>query len=697
MKEFNESNLMFNQSEIRQQKATRRNFYQEDDDLLGLDYTSQTSNLSKQQLQSDTVPKSGPGMTNNLVSTSKFYVKPNEHNDYNILLKSQLDKEPVKSESIQPPIKNTLLGLLNNPSNDKLNFRSSTILPSDLQTEKFKEQNYGINELHHSVSSAPKPSLLERLRFTSLANSKQESLEPAKPLPKTKGYQDEEELDDILDFPQSISESFKSYANKEQAAKNDNLEIVTDLRNQFSEEEEFQSSSETEIQIEHKKEILRPVPKYTEPNPSRKPITLDDDESHLVDLTVPQQLSLPTPNKQPIEDKFQESNLFNKHKDQENLISGHEDEIPILILARNVPDKRITVTVADRLQQFKKVVFYKISGSYELPDDITSQVILHRYNDFKVLHILLGEQFYYKVLPRLPEKNILYKLKTSRQMLEQRAIHLENYLNKLLEIESVNTSDFLKQFLTDRDGFAWITQTPENALALQKEGMIQSTTSKINSIWNMIAQKDRLDDPGFYAVYAKEVDSFHLFLKNTLDNLLKLRENMKGLSQNVKTLTGISQAIKPKSVKPDSHSEEEQSDADKDQATNPPILGESLLTTTRSKVQQRPPSSPHLLDQIIIRLNDMLEDILSCKESLGRKDKIYREFEQAKNQYKNSQISRDITERNSVLIGYKKQIDELEQSFKPELSKKILAVKERLDDLMQHSLQSALVDAFRLE
>ena len=696
MKELNESNLMFNHSEIRQQKTSDRKSYQDDDDLLRLDYTSQSSNQSKPEPKVDGIFQSGLGPTTNLPGTSKILYRLSEQNEYKVLVKSKLEVEPAKSESFPVSGKTSLLGLMRNTHSGKMNLQSSTNLPYDLQADKFKTPDYGLGELHNSVSSAPKPSLFERLRLVSLNNSKQKPLAPSKIEPKEMPGFDEDDMDDVLDFPQSISESFKSYADKKPAVKEDNLEIVTDVRNQFSEEEEFLSSSETEIQVEHIAEAP-PIVKYASPNISPELKTANFEDSQLLDLADPPQISSPFEYIALPNEKIAVSNIFIKNQDQKISNFEGDDNIKIVVLKNNVPARRITVSVADRMQQFKKVVFYKISGSYESPDDITNQFILRRYNDFKMFHILLGEQFYYKVLPRLPEKNILYKLKTTRQMLEQRASHLECYLNNLLEIDSVNTSDLLKQFLTDRDGFEWLIQSPETALILQKESMLQKTTHRISSVWNMISQKDRLDDPGFYAVYAKEVDSSHLFLKNTLDSLLLLQDSMKGLSHNVKSLKEVSQALKLKSPKIDFTSREEQPDSEGKQESITMIQKNKVLTATQPKNHQKLNSPPRLLENLITRLNEMLEEILSCKESMGRKDKIYQEYEQAKNQYKNSQMARDAGEKSTLIAIHRKRIDLLEQLFKPELAKKIMAVKEKLDDLIQHSLQSALIDVLKLE
>ncbi len=372
------------------------------------------------------------------------------------------------------------------------------------------------------------------------------------------------------------------------------------------------------------------------------------------------------------------------------------DDEPDAESSKDKPRNRINVAVADRRHQLKEVVFYKITGSYEHPEDITGQSILRRYNDFKMLHILLCEQFYYKVLPRLPEKNFLYKLKTSKEMLNNRAANLKRYLNKLLTIDSVSTSDLLKQFLTDQDGFLWMTQTPDNFSVLQKEGLVQSTKSKINTIWNMIVQKDVLEDPGFYAMYAKEIDSLHLFIENTFHKICIVETNLGMLNKDLKSLSSIGQAIKPK-VKKDITPADDILEFENEHKQSQPVKEDSQPPFNNSKAYKKPPLSINPLSKISKRLLDLLEDILSCKDSLGRKDKLYQEYALAKNQFKSSNVSWNATDRNSMLSAFKRKAEELERSFKPELAKKIMGVKEQLQEIVTNELEPALINAFSLE
>lgn len=338
------------------------------------------------------------------------------------------------------------------------------------------------------------------------------------------------------------------------------------------------------------------------------------------------------------------------------------------------PPTNLHVSPADSPKRFQSIVYYKISGTFKTKLDVTNNSIYRRYNDFKGLHALLSSQFYFRVLPHLPEKGIVYKIKANSDMIKKRAQALQIYLNKLVLIPEVVKFEPFEKFLLDQEGYNFLWKRADVRKMLQSEGFFKNAEQKIFGLWKFIAHKNDEIDYGYYCTYAKEIDGLYVFVKNMLENYQKIDENMRKIYHGMISLSDIGIKLKPK--KP----------IDLFSASD--LMGLSIY-------HLKPKITKHyLITSLVTVFERIYVDIVACKEALTRKDHIYWENQRLFDEIANREPNESQKARLEQMRG---KIELLEGTFKPELRTHIQLIKTNLDMIFREGIEHVFVDLFEME
>lgn len=338
------------------------------------------------------------------------------------------------------------------------------------------------------------------------------------------------------------------------------------------------------------------------------------------------------------------------------------------------PPTNLHVTPADSLKRFQSIVYYKISGTFKTKLDVSNSSIYRRYNDFKSLHTLLSNQFYFRVLPHLPDKGIAYKIKASPEMIKKRAQGLQIYLNKLVLIPEVLSFEPFEKFLLDQEGFNLLWKRTEIKKMVQSEGFFKNAEQKLVGLWRFIAQKDDVVDYGYYCTFAKEIDGLFIFVKNIYENYQKIDENMRNIYHGMISLADIGIKLRPK--KPiDLFSASE-------------LMGLSIYHL-KPNVNRR-----YLITSLITVFERIYVDIIACKEALARKDRIYFENQRLLDEIVNKEPNESQKAKIELM---RSRIELLEGKFKPDLKTHIQYIKSNLDLIFREGIEHVFVDLFEID
>lgn len=130
-----------------------------------------------------------------------------------------------------------------------------------------------------------------------------------------------------------------------------------------------------------------------------------------------------------------------KEKNPEENIYKHKNNV--------FEDKKYYLQV--KIHRNKKFLFinkfiFLIKGEIKIENKKYEINITRSFSDFFLLNSILLEKFYYKVLPKFPEKNFCLKFVKNEKILEKRKNDLEYYLNYLIDKKEVLKSKILFNF-----------------------------------------------------------------------------------------------------------------------------------------------------------------------------------------------------------------------------------------------------------
>jgi hypothetical protein len=342
-------------------------------------------------------------------------------------------------------------------------------------------------------------------------------------------------------------------------------------------------------------------------------------------------------------------------------------------LKHSFQQSHLTISPCEAQNRFQNIIYYKVSGSFLKPNDVSDSSIYRRYNDFKTLNTLLEHQFYYKVLPYLPEKNLMYKIKANKGMIERRSEGLQIYLNKLLLIPEILNFDPLLKFLLDQEGFMSLDKQEEISQILKSDNIFYSASKTIVSLWKTISQKTDSEDFGFYSPYAKEIDSLYIFIKNMFENYQRLQTSMNKLFKQMKQLSDISLVVRPNRAL--------------DTFSNSETMAASILVL-QNKAKR------NILANLILVFERLHSDVMACRNGIIRKDKIYTEHQNILHSFDSSE---KLEENLKRVEESRLKIEKLERCFKPELSMQIRLIKSNLELIFGEGIEKLFVDIFEFE
>lgn len=173
-----------------------------------------------------------------------------------------------------------------------------------------------------------------------------------------------------------------------------------------------------------------------------------------------------------------------------------------------------TDSILIRLVPEKKGLILKHS-EYEIMSRKYKTTVLRRYNDFVTLHSLLVTRFPYRMLPRLPPKQIMLD-----SLLEERRRGLQRWLQIVYQHPIVGVGPTLETFLTDKtpehqdhlrmvfakelDEFSKLSDNAE--LPLEDQGRLAASREMMRIMLNCVIRLKRLAEQQTARVHNQGVD-----------------------------------------------------------------------------------------------------------------------------------------------------------------------------------------------
>jgi hypothetical protein len=317
------------------------------------------------------------------------------------------------------------------------------------------------------------------------------------------------------------------------------------------------------------------------------------------------------------------------------------------------------------------VKYYKITGTLSISDDITHSNITRRYNDFKCLHILLENTFYYKILPFLPEKSIKIKFISDENIVIKRSRELEIYIKKLMLIDELAYFAPFVKFLTDQKGFECLYHEKDICQILKSSNMFSLLTKRISNAWKTISRRSCPVKDDKYSSITKEIDCLGVFISNMSESYKSLENNCNNIFKYLNRLSENCSKNKP-------------------QIMNKIYCSDvAEFSTMNSKRNSHLQTFDHLIE-IFEKLSG---DLHACKEGLMRKDRIYAEHD---NLFVCSNTGTKLEESCPQAKESKLKIEKLENYFKQELCHKIQAIKSTLEEIIGGKIEQLFMDFFQM-
>lgn len=326
-----------------------------------------------------------------------------------------------------------------------------------------------------------------------------------------------------------------------------------------------------------------------------------------------------------------------------------------------------------------KLTYYSVYGSLFQENDITGSNILANFHDFEDLHMLLSENFYYKVLPSLPNKFKLLKIDEESHI--DRAVSLKNYLDCLFKIDGVSHHPILVNFLINQKEFEKSRNQLKFPIFKIGQGFFEKGWSTITNLVKLVKQSDDQFDEGYYNQFSKEIDSLYLFVKNNIENFEKLNSNMKIIYKNMQKIKEQMIIVEEK---------KEKSNVQKE-----------LLFSKVSSGVFRDTNGENKLDETVKKLMLIFLEICSCKESLERKDIILRTYQNLHSQMKAVGMkNKDELQREKIkqeMNFWREKSENMKKHLKQELSVKIREILQSVSQLVRVDIKQALVNLYKFE
>ena len=334
------------------------------------------------------------------------------------------------------------------------------------------------------------------------------------------------------------------------------------------------------------------------------------------------------------------------------------------ILTKSKKKKDLTIKFFVKEKSFSQIFYFLIKGEIYINKKKKTIDVIRRYKDFDFLNTLINEKIFYRVLPLIPEKDLLLKITKNKNLLEKRTKGLERFLNKLLLIEEIKNFEPFKLFLLNQEKFQIIYNDLEFSNLYEKNGILNNFGDKFNSLYNFIKNKGSVNfDTGYYSDFSKKIESMFFFLKNFLLNLQNIKNESIILFQEARNCESFLEDNK-KNV----------------------FIDEFYDLNSKEKK----------LKNFFYILENILEDINACRKSLTRKNFIYKKFYYCQQNLKN--MNEDDNKRFLIKKEFddlKNKIDKMNELLKNDLELKIYLINQQIEKVFELELKKSFNNLFK--
>lgn len=365
-----------------------------------------------------------------------------------------------------------------------------------------------------------------------------------------------------------------------------------------------------------------------------------------------------------------------EHTDKEQIQEAHEERN---LVFEHLMEK-IEVRFDHNEKNIQNIIFYGIKGMYDYRNELIVLNTVRRYSEFQALYTLICDKFYDKVLPILPEKNKLLKLTGDKESITKRADSLKIFIAKLLAIDGVFDYEPVRVFFTKKSEFLLLCNSPEYKAILDRTSILESLKSFKDDIMDYFKGK-KTYDKGYYDNFNKEIETLYFFVRNLIKDLNELNVNAKKIFQNLNNLADGSSKIL------------------KSQQDNDYMSYSEVFVNKCKEIRKDNKELKGLLDT----LNVILLDILACKNTLSRKDNIYKsyhhqslEINHIMKEVQDSSGREYEVEKKHKLSVLKQKIDQMEIRLKEDLDHVLKGLKRDLKNIINVKLKGVFAGIYNL-
>ena len=167
-------------------------------------------------------------------------------------------------------------------------------------------------------------------------------------------------------------------------------------------------------------------------------------------------------------------------------------------------------------------------------------IIKKRYSDFEKLRNLLVDIFYYKIIPILPPKNILSKIKIHNNLYYDRAKGLRRFLIQIIEDKEIFELKTVKNFFLDENEFNFHYDSyygNKSSFARVYQNQVKLFSSAFGAVKNLTGFGPKSEcklekkDSKFIKI-EQEINHLKVFLIDNIENIKQLKEGFSHLKSN---------------------------------------------------------------------------------------------------------------------------------------------------------------------
>ena len=167
-------------------------------------------------------------------------------------------------------------------------------------------------------------------------------------------------------------------------------------------------------------------------------------------------------------------------------------------------------------------------------------MIKKRYSDFVKFRQILIKVFYYKIIPVLPPKNLLSKIKKQKDIYKERAKGLKRFLTQIIADKEIFALKVVKHFFLDEHKFNLYyevyfgSETHLDKFYKKNSQFFSSTFQAFKNLTGLSKkQKFQLEakDVKFVQMH-REIEHLKSFLGNNLENVVSLKQGFNSLKSS---------------------------------------------------------------------------------------------------------------------------------------------------------------------